>query len=91
MKKIVVFTACMVFGFLTNCSTNEVLQAPAVQNSESVVFEISNTNFQIVNGFSRIFIFPRAILASDHVLVYRLSGVTSQNQDIWSVLPQQFF
>lgn len=91
MKKLFIITS-LLFLFISNsCSTNEVAQPAAVQNAESLVFEISNTNFQTSNGFSRLFIFPRSILASDHVLVYRLSGVTSQQQDIWSILPQQFF
>ena len=91
MKKLTFVLSILVFGFLSCCTTNEVVQAPQVQNSESLVFEISNTNFQTSNNFSRLFIFPRAILASDHVVVYRLSGTTAQNQDVWSILPQQFF
>ena len=91
MKKLTFVLSILVFGFLSSCTTNEVVQAPPVQNSESLVFEISNTNFQTSNNFSRLFIFPRAILASDHVVVYRLSGTTAQNQDVWSILPQQFF
>lgn len=91
MKKLVTLSAVVLLLFFGSCSTNEVAQPAAVQNAESLVFEISNTTFQASNGFSRLFIFPRAILQSDHVLVYRLSGTTSQLQDIWSVLPQQFF
>ena len=91
MKKLSLVLSILVFGFLSSCTTNEEAQAPPVQNSESLVFEISNTNFQTSNNFSRLFIFPRAILASDHVVVYRLSGTTAQNQDVWSILPQQFF
>ena len=91
MKKSILLSFVFLFCLLSSCSTNEVVQAPSSQNPEAVVFEISNTNFQTSNAFSRLFVFPRAILASDHVLVYRLSGVTAQNQDIWSVLPQHFF
>ena len=91
MKKLLIVTAIVCLFLTSSCATNEVVQPAVVQNSESLVFEISNTNFQTSNGFSRLFVFPRAILASDHVLVYRLSGATSQQQDIWSILPQQFF
>ena len=91
MKKSILLSLLFLFGLSISCSTNEVVQAPLNQNTESLVFEISNTNFQSSNSFSRLFVFPRAILPSDHVLVYRLSGVTSRNQDIWSILPQQFF
>ena len=91
MKKLTLAFLVLFFGLLNSCTSNEVVQAPPAQNSESLVFEISNTNFQTSNNFSRLFIFPRAILASDHVVVYRLSGTTAQNQDVWSILPQQFF
>ena len=94
MKKLATIFAITVFTFLSSCSVNESTPGPAGQNgfsAESLVFEISNTNFQSSNSFSRLFVFPRAILASDHVLVYRLSGLTSQNQDIWTILPKQYF
>ena len=91
MKKLLIATALLCLFITSSCSTNEVVQPAVAQNTESMVFEISNTNFQTSNGFSRLFVFPRAILSSDHVLVYRLSGVTAQQQDIWSIMPQQFF
>ena len=74
MKKLATIFAITVFTFLSSCSVNESTPGPAGQNgfsAESLVFEISNTNFQSSNSFSRLFVFPRAILASDHVLVYR--------------------
>ncbi len=94
MKKLATIFAITLLIFLTSCSTNETTPGPAGQNgfsAESLVFEISGTNFQSSNNFSRLFVFPRQILSSDHVLVYRLSGFTQQNQDIWTILPKQYF
>ena len=94
MKKITSIIAILFFIFFTSCTVNDNVQGPKGENgysAESLVFEISNTNFQSSNNFRRLFVFPRPILASDHVLVYRLSGTVSQNQDVWTILPKQYF
>ena len=93
MKNLFLLSSLFLLITLSSCTSNDtstVVQNPAV-NIESAVYEISNTNFQPSNNFGRLFVFPRAILPSDHVLVYRLAGQTSQNQDIWTILPKQFF
>ena len=92
MKKLFLLSSLFFLITLSGCTSNvsDVNQNPVV-NIESAVYEISNTNFQPSNNFGRLFVFPRAILPSDHVLVYRLAGQTSQNQDIWTILPKQYF
>ncbi len=94
MKKLATIFTITILSFLSSCSVKDTVPGPAGQNgfsAESLVFEISNTNFQASNNYGRLFVFPQQILPSDHVLVYRLSGLTSQNQDIWTILPKQYF
>lgn len=56
----------------------------------SEVFEITTT-FNTSNEFSKLVTLNPAIFNSDVVLVYRLSGVTSQGNDIWKLLPELYF
>lgn len=53
-------------------------------------FEIT-TSFNTANGFSKLVSLNPAIFNSDVVLVYRLSGVTTQGNDIWKLLPEMYF
>lgn len=54
------------------------------------VFEIT-TSFNSTNSYSKLVTLNPAIFNSDVVLVYRLSGVTSQGNDIWKLLPELYF
>lgn len=54
------------------------------------VFEIT-TSFNSTNSYSKLVSLNPAIFNSDVVLVYRLSGVTSQGNDIWKLLPELYF
>lgn len=56
----------------------------------SEAFEIT-TSFNTANGFSKLVSLNPAIFNSDVVLVYRLSGVTTQGNDIWKLLPEMYF
>lgn len=56
----------------------------------SEAFEIT-TSFNTANGFSKLVSLNPAIFNSDVVLVYRLSGVTAQGNDIWKLLPEMYF
>src|SRR5690606_19532055 len=62
---------------------------PAGYTAESQVYEITNVDF-MPNDFAILFTFPTAILSSDHVLTYRLSG-TFQGEDVWQLLPQTYY
>lgn len=56
----------------------------------SEAFEIT-TSFNSTNGYSKLVTLNPAIFNSDVVLVYRLSGVTTQGNDIWKLLPEMYF
>lgn len=56
----------------------------------SEAFEIT-TSFNSTNGYSKLVTLNPAIFNSDVVLVYRLSGVTTQGNDIWKLIPEMYF
>jgi len=56
---------------------------------EAAVYEISGVNF-VAPSYGIFYTFPQQILASDHLLVYRLSGVEN-GIDVWQPLPHTYF
>lgn len=56
---------------------------------EAEVFEVT-TNFTYGGDLASTFKFSKAILPTDHLLVYRLDGVDN-GVDVWRILPQTYF
>ena len=89
MKKFY-FILAIVIGMITlqSCVKEEIIQN---NNVEVQVIELTNANFTLQNEFTRKFNFNPPILNNDMILVYRLDGITNNNQDIWKQLPQVYF
>lgn len=89
MKKIFLLLAVVGMTFLQGCEGDEGPQGPPGYSAESQVYEITNVNFT-GPSFGIFFTYPRQTLASDHALVYRLSGSDGGN-DVWQLIPQYYF
>jgi hypothetical protein len=90
MKKITLILAFIGMITLQSCSKDSSNAAPVDNDTISEVFEYSNVNFTVENGFSQLLTYPHSIYTSDMVLVYRLSG-NYQGEDIWKPLPETYF
>ena len=89
MKKISLILAFIGMITLQSCTVNDN-DGDAIDNDTiAEVFEYSNVNF-FPNSYSVVLNYPHAILSSDMVLVYRLSG-TFQGEDIWKPLPETYY
>jgi hypothetical protein len=85
MKKIFLFLAVAGITLLSSCEGPE---GPAGYSAEATVYELLPITFQ-APGFGVIYTYPQATSASDHALVYRLSGsdpVTGAR--VWQLIPQ---
>ncbi|AOW09623.1 hypothetical protein [Flavobacterium gilvum] len=91
MKKIITILAVIaMFGFQA-CEGPEGPPGPAGQDGLlAEVYEVTKVNFDATNNYNPIIPLVPAILPSDMVLVYRLSGSTNGN-DIWTALPDTYF
>ena len=92
MKKIFLLLAVVAGMAFTSCDGDPGPQGPQGEpgyTAEAQVYELENVNF-VAPSFGIFFTFPRQILASDHVLVYRLSGIEN-GRDVWQLLPQDYF
>jgi hypothetical protein len=87
MKKIFTLLAIVGLFSLQSCTVND---GPLVDDTTSSVFEVT-TSFNSTNDYSKLITFNYPIYTSDVVLVYRLSGVTSQGSDIWKLLPETHY
>lgn len=87
MKKIFLFLAVAGATIFSSCEGPE---GPAGFSAEAIVYEIPNVNF-LPNSFGIIYTFPQQALASDHVLVYRLSASTTNGGDVWQLIPQSYY
>ncbi len=90
MKKITLLLAFIGMIALQSCSKDSSNVAPVDNDTISEVFEYSNVNFTIDNGYSQLLTYPHSIYTSDMVLVYRLSGYF-QGEKIWKPLPETYF
>lgn len=87
MKRIILlFTAVIGLATLQSCEVNEV--SGGNQIFEAEVFEfpasLNSNNFSVTGRFSR------DILASDHILIYRLYGKDA-GADVWRLIPQTIY
>ncbi len=92
MKKIFLLLAVVGMAFLQSCEGDMGPPGPTGYSAEAEVFEIRNVNFlDDGNGnFSIIYDLNPAILNSDMILMYRLSGV-SNGLDIWEPIPTTYY
>jgi len=88
MKKIFLFLAVAVMA-LQGCDGPEGPAGPTGYSAEAQVYETIPIDF-LTPSFGVFYTFPQAILASDHVLVYRLSAIDN-GADVWRLLPQSFY
>ena len=90
MKKITLVLAFIGMMTLQSCSTDNSNANPVDNDTISEVFEYSNVNFTVDNGFSQLLTYPHSIYTSDMILVYRLTGYF-QGEKIWKPLPETYF
>ena len=94
MKKLFLLLAVVAgMTFTQSCEGPEGPQGPTGYSAEAEVFEIRNVNFlNDGSGFyGIIYDLNPAILNSDMILVYRLSGVTDGGLDIWETIPKTIY
>lgn len=90
MKKITLILAFIGMIALQSCSNDSSNSSTIDNDTISEVFEYSNVNFTMENGYSQLLTYPHSIYTSDMVLVYRLSGYY-QGEKIWKPLPETYF
>lgn len=86
MKKFTLILAFIGMITLQSCNTNDDIDNDTIAE----VFEYSNVNF-LPNNYTVLLEYPHPIFTSDMVLVYRLSDITNQGDDIWKPLPETFY
>lgn len=86
MKKILLLTTLVIASIFSSCEGPE---GETGYSAEATVYETNPINF-LAPSFGVFFTFPNAALSSDHVLVYRLSGI-DQGEDVWQLMPQYRF
>ncbi|AWH86638.1 hypothetical protein HYN59_16660 [Flavobacterium album] len=88
MKKIFLLLTTVI-GTLafTSCTNND----DRVDNDTiSEVFEVDNVNFTATGNFRVTVPLNPSIYSSDVILLYRLSGSTSNGKDIWEPVPTSY-
>ncbi len=89
MKKISLILAFIGMITLQSCSVNNDEGDGIDNNTYGEVFEYTNVNF-LPNDYSVVLNYPHAIVASDMILVYRLSG-SFEGEDVWKPLPETYY
>lgn len=89
MKKIFLLLAVVAGIAFTGCEGPEGPQGQTGYSAESQVLEITGANFT-APSYGIIYTYPFQTLASDHALVYRLSGSDGGN-DVWQLIPQNYY
>lgn len=89
MKKITLMFAFVGMIGLHSCTVNEV-KDDIDNDTISEVFEYSNVDLTLGNGYRQVLSFPHAIYSSDMVLVYRLVDYGSAG-DVWKLLPETYY
>lgn len=90
MRKITLLFAFIGMMTIQSCTVNE--QQPINNTDNDTISEVweYTRSFTTSNNFSNLIAFPHTIYASDMVLVYRLSGVSS-GTDIWKLMPETYY
>ncbi len=89
MKRIHLLLTIVVTTIFLGCEGPEGPQGAPGFTAEAIVYETAPINF-LAPSFGVFYTFPDAALRSDHVLVYRLSGVDF-GEDVWQLIPQYYF
>ncbi|MET3732665.1 hypothetical protein [Moheibacter stercoris] len=93
MKKLLPFLALIFFGFsMQSCVSDDDNGSYTDYDTYSVVYEISNANFSLVNGVYQISrTFSPELYEYDMVLVYMQNGTTQNGAPIWQQIPITFY
>ncbi|MET3021484.1 hypothetical protein [Flavobacterium hydatis] len=99
MKKIITLFAIVGLVAFSSCEGPEGPPGPpgydGYDGLVGIVYENPSNkpyDFTLQNNFQVRFIFPKSIVESDVVLVYRLGGVDpNRGKAIWEFLPQTFY
>lgn len=77
----------------TSCSNDDDrIQNTVDYDTYSLVYDLKNINFQLVNGFYQIQKnFNNPLYESDVVLVYRKVGNTNNGAPIWQLIPITYY
>lgn len=84
MKKLTLILAFIGMITLSSCSKDEDF------DTISSVIEYTGVNFNAAGNYGVFLNYPQTS-TSNMVLVYRLSGSTTQGADIWKLLPESYF
>lgn len=92
MKKIITLLSFVGMLSLQGCTVNDTTDY-VDYDTISEVFEIKNIDFgyNTVDGFNIYQKLTPKILASDVVLIYRLSGTIDSNTPIWQLIPRTLY
>ncbi|HEY0045688.1 MAG TPA: hypothetical protein VGB44_03155 [Flavobacterium sp.] len=93
MKKFIVLMMIATTAFFTGCEGPEGPQGPQGITVEAEVFELLSVDFEADNNgeYSIYEILDPQILASDVLLIYRMTGTIDSNTPIWQPLPRTLF
>ncbi len=90
MKKIITLFAFVSFLAVSSCTTSDDFNED--NDTIGVTYENQNAyNFTINNDYSYSFSFPRRLVESDVVLVYRFDGVDNSGRPVWQSLPETYY
>ncbi|WP_396211325.1 hypothetical protein [Flavobacterium sp.] len=92
-KKITLLLVFIGMIGLQSCTVNEIEPAPVDNDTISEVFELRNINFGYTGG-NNYEIYQRlnpTIYSSDVILIYRKSGTTSNNSNVWQSIPRTLY
>lgn len=92
MKKI--FLLLATFGLLTlsgcNNDDDRIINSGGDGDTISEVFEVSNVNFVAAGDYTVTVPLEPEIYSSDVILVYRLTGLDPEGDDIWEQIPTTY-
>ena len=98
MKKIFILFAVVGLVAFSSCEGPEGPEGPQGEPGYDgligTVYENTSNNyynFNSSNDYSVGFNFPKKLIESDVVLVYRFDGVDSGNRPVWQALPETYF
>ena len=93
MKKIIMLFVSMAALSFSSCIGPEGEQGPTGYSVEAEVFELKNINFgySVADGYTIYQTLNPRILASDTMLIYRMSGLINSTTPIWQLIPRTLY
>lgn len=91
MKSILLFLVTTVFLGFQSCSGPEGIPGKNGQDAPLSQVFIFTRSFTPANNFKNLITFNQRTYASDVILAFRQSGVTSNGTPVWKPLPQTFY